>query len=61
MELKQSALIQWIIETIGFQNARWLVEELADALSLDQPQETLVSTVWEDNNGTLILANSPLQ
>eukprot|EP00957_Ditylum_brightwellii_P014791 1115148-Ditylum_brightwellii.AAC.1 len=39
---------------------RWLVEELADTMFLDQPQEMLVSTVWEDNNGALILANNSL-
>eukprot|EP00957_Ditylum_brightwellii_P148384 11296925-Ditylum_brightwellii.AAC.1 len=38
----------------------WLVEELADALPLDQLQETLVSTVLKDNNGALILANNSL-
>eukprot|EP00957_Ditylum_brightwellii_P067509 5125313-Ditylum_brightwellii.AAC.1 len=40
--------------------ARWLVEELIEALHLDIKTLSTISTVWEDNNGALTLANSPL-
>ena len=36
------------------------MEELKEALHLDIKTLSTISTVWEDNNGALTLANNPL-
>eukprot|EP00957_Ditylum_brightwellii_P063927 4849883-Ditylum_brightwellii.AAC.1 len=38
----------------------WLIEEVASALDLKRDSFSTISTVWEDNEGVLILANSPM-
>eukprot|EP00957_Ditylum_brightwellii_P138129 10529155-Ditylum_brightwellii.AAC.1 len=38
----------------------WLIEELASALDLKRDSSSTIPTVWEDNKGALILANSPM-
>eukprot|EP00957_Ditylum_brightwellii_P035619 2700305-Ditylum_brightwellii.AAC.1 len=40
--------------------AGWVMKELAEALNLDRESLSIISTVWEDNNGALTLANSSL-
>eukprot|EP00957_Ditylum_brightwellii_P036032 2730173-Ditylum_brightwellii.AAC.1 len=40
--------------------ACWLMDELAQALKLKRELLSMVSTVWEDNDRALILANSPM-
>ena len=39
---------------------RELIAELASSLGIDRSHLSTVSTVWEDNAGTLILANTPM-
>eukprot|EP00957_Ditylum_brightwellii_P210677 15365253-Ditylum_brightwellii.AAC.1 len=40
--------------------ACWLMDELVQAFELERELLLTVSMVWEDNNGALILANSPM-
>jgi hypothetical protein len=38
---------------------RALMEEISASLQIERDSESTISTVWEDNNGALILANAP--
>eukprot|EP00957_Ditylum_brightwellii_P101116 7705621-Ditylum_brightwellii.AAC.1 len=42
----------------GLLPAQWLIEEFVSHLDLDRDSMFDISTVWEDNNWALILANS---
>eukprot|EP00957_Ditylum_brightwellii_P114984 8769989-Ditylum_brightwellii.AAC.1 len=57
MEAEYIALAHSMRELIP---TKWLMDELAEALSLEITGERMFSTVWEDNNGALILANNLL-
>eukprot|EP00957_Ditylum_brightwellii_P145305 11066846-Ditylum_brightwellii.AAC.1 len=40
--------------------AKWLVEELAQSLGLERDDFSTISTIWENNNGALVLATNPM-
>eukprot|EP00957_Ditylum_brightwellii_P200482 15283710-Ditylum_brightwellii.AAC.1 len=40
--------------------AKWLIEELAQSLELEQDDVSTISTIWENNNGVLVLATNPM-
>eukprot|EP00957_Ditylum_brightwellii_P160821 12243405-Ditylum_brightwellii.AAC.1 len=46
--------------TQGLLPAKWLMEELAQSLGLEQDVVSIISTIWEDNNGVLVLASNPM-
>eukprot|EP00957_Ditylum_brightwellii_P001339 104846-Ditylum_brightwellii.AAC.1 len=57
MEAKYIALAHLMHELLP---ARWLLEELIQQLELDRESFSTVFTLWEDNNGSLALANMPM-
>eukprot|EP00957_Ditylum_brightwellii_P123837 9440203-Ditylum_brightwellii.AAC.1 len=54
MEAKYIALAHSVHELLP---AKWLLEELSQQLELGRESLSTLSTVWEDNNGSLALAN----
>ena len=38
---------------------QWVIEKLTAALILDYEYLSMIFTIWEDNNGVLVLANNP--
>eukprot|EP00957_Ditylum_brightwellii_P144321 10994864-Ditylum_brightwellii.AAC.1 len=54
MEAKYITLAHSMYELLP---AKWLLEELSQQLELDRESLSTVSTVWEDNNGSLAFAN----
>eukprot|EP00957_Ditylum_brightwellii_P105431 8037667-Ditylum_brightwellii.AAC.1 len=57
MEAEYIALAHSIQELLP---AQWLLEELASHLDLGRDSMSTIYTMWEDNNGALILVISPM-
>ena len=57
MEAEYIALSMGMRELVP---ARELIKEIADGLKIERDESSTISKVWEDNNGCLLLASSPM-